>query len=181
MMMVTPADETLLLALLNTTPTVAGRRTDRLADPDQARAWLDRHGERQTARIGENVALLRATRDALQEVVRGRASPSDLAPALEGVSYRPVMRESTGGATVAWELAAPADHVLAARAVLAWDALEGSAPGRVRPCENTQGCSLFLIDHSKSNSARWCSMAVCGNRMKARRHYARQKEAGSAS
>jgi predicted RNA-binding Zn ribbon-like protein len=34
---------------------------------------------------------------------------------------------------------------------------------------------LFLIDHSKPNKARWCSMAVCGNRMKARRHYERSR------
>ncbi|MGW0016543.1 CGNR zinc finger domain-containing protein, partial [Streptomyces tendae] len=26
------------------------------------------------------------------------------------------------------------------------------------------------MDRSKPNSARWCSMAECGNRMKARRH-----------
>jgi predicted RNA-binding Zn ribbon-like protein len=32
-----------------------------------------------------------------------------------------------------------------------------------------------LIDHSKATSARWCSMAVCGNRMKARRHYQRTR------
>ncbi|WP_232240778.1 CGNR zinc finger domain-containing protein [Kutzneria sp. 744] len=30
--------------------------------------------------------------------------------------------------------------------------------------------------HSKPNSARWCSMAVCGNRMKARRHYQRTRQ-----
>jgi len=34
---------------------------------------------------------------------------------------------------------------------------------------------LFLIDRSKANAARWCSMAVCGNRMKARRHYHRSR------
>ncbi|MZD06461.1 hypothetical protein GTW43_15345, partial [Streptomyces sp. SID5785] len=78
---------------------------------------------------------------------------------------------------ISWELAAPADHALGARAAVAWDALQRSAPGRIRSCENTDECSLFLIDHSKSNSARWCSMAGCGNRMKARRHYERRKNA----
>jgi hypothetical protein len=28
---------------------------------------------------------------------------------------------------------------------------------------------------AKANSARWCSMAACGNRMKARRHYQRTR------
>ncbi|WP_285584773.1 CGNR zinc finger domain-containing protein [Actinoallomurus iriomotensis] len=30
----------------------------------------------------------------------------------------------------------------------------------------------------RPNNARWCSMAVCGNRMKARRHYQRTRTAG---
>ena len=66
----------------------------------------------------------------------------------------------------------------AVRAVLAWDALRVSSPGRLRPCANTE-CRLFLIDRSKPNTARWCSMAICGNRMKARRHYRRARTSGS--
>ena len=52
----------------------------------------------------------------------------------------------------------------------------GRSPGRLRPCANDE-CRLFLDDHSKANAARWCSMAVCGNRMKARRHYERARNA----
>jgi predicted RNA-binding Zn ribbon-like protein len=48
------------------------------------------------------------------------------------------------------------------------------SPGRLRACANDE-CRLFLIDRSKANAARWCSMAVCGNRMKARRHYQRAR------
>jgi predicted RNA-binding Zn ribbon-like protein len=63
---------------------------------------------------------------------------------------------------------------LAVRAILTWDALARQSPGRLRPCANGE-CRLFLIDRSKANAARWCSMAVCGNRMKARRHYQRSR------
>ena len=73
-----------------------------------------------------------------------------------------------------WTLSVPPERALAVRAVLAWDALQRRSPGRLRPCANTE-CRLFLIDHSKPNSARWCSMAACGNRMKARRHYQRAR------
>ena len=66
------------------------------------------------------------------------------------------------------------DRELAIRAILAWDALARQSPGRLRPCANDE-CRLFLIDRSKANAARWCSMAVCGNRMKARRHYQRSR------
>jgi predicted RNA-binding Zn ribbon-like protein len=64
----------------------------------------------------------------------------------------------------------------AVRAILAWDALRIASPGRLRACANPD-CRLFLIDRSKPNTARWCSMAICGNRMKARRHHRRMKSA----
>ncbi|GAA2835676.1 CGNR zinc finger domain-containing protein [Nonomuraea rubra] len=164
-------DEELLLALLNTTPTVAGEVQDRLDDPEEARSWIAEHaGE---GHHDEDLGLLRSTRDTLQALVRGRAAPAALAPALSGVSYQPV----PGDTGLSWRLVTPREHALAARAVVAWDALRQTAPGRLRSCENTDECTLFFVDHSKSNSARWCSMAGCGNRMKARRHYERRKNA----
>ncbi|MGI5225206.1 CGNR zinc finger domain-containing protein [Actinoallomurus sp. CA-142502] len=174
MIKVMTPDEGLLLALLNTTPTVAGEVTDRLADPEEAYAWVEEHaGE---GYLEEDLELLRSTRDTLQALVHGEAAPTALAPALDGVSYQAVI----GDTGINWELATPREHTLAARAVVAWDALQHTAPGRLRSCENTDECTLFLIDHSKSNSARWCSMAGCGNRMKARRHYERRKNARTA-
>jgi predicted RNA-binding Zn ribbon-like protein len=71
---------------------------------------------------------------------------------------------------VAWSLEAD----WPARLVLAWGELERDMPGRLRPCANEE-CRLFLIDHSRAGTARWCSMSGCGNRMKARRHYSRTK------
>lgn len=47
---------------------------------------------------------------------------------------------------------------------------------RVRECEDDRGCGYLFIDHSKNRSRRWCSMESCGNRAKARRHYARQQD-----
>ena len=43
---------------------------------------------------------------------------------------------------------------------------------RVRECkENT--CRWLFLDRSKNHSRRWCNMQICGNRVKARRFYAR--------
>jgi predicted RNA-binding Zn ribbon-like protein len=39
--------------------------------------------------------------------------------------------------------------------------------GLVRNCE---GCSMWFYDHTKAHRRRWCSMALCGNRAKARGH-----------
>jgi predicted RNA-binding Zn ribbon-like protein len=162
-------DEGFLLALLNSTPVINGAPADNLADPAQARAWLAGAGG-----LGTEAELqqVRKVRSALQAVVRGDQPPDVLSPALRGVTSVPAV---TGG-QLTWTLYVPPDRQLAVRAVLAWDALARHSPGRLRPCANDE-CRLFLIDRSKANAARWCSMALCGNRMKARRHYQRGRTA----
>jgi predicted RNA-binding Zn ribbon-like protein len=45
---------------------------------------------------------------------------------------------------------------------------------RIRICQN---CRWLFLDRSKNGSRRWCDMAVCGNRQKAKRHYRRRRAA----
>lgn len=164
-MAMTRAEEDALLDLLNSTPLVDGVQRDHLGDAAEACAWLRRRGG--VGSQGEWDAT-RQARDALQSVVRGERPPTVLAPFLEDVGYRPAMSERG----VEWSLDVPAERGPAVRAILSWSTLERTKPGRLRPCAN-DACRLFLLDRSKTNKARWCSMAVCGNRMKARRHYRR--------
>ena len=161
------SDEGFLLAVLNSTPVIDGVPTDSFADTAQARAWLAGIGGQGTK---EELHHVLEVRKALQAVVRGQQPPAMLAPELDGVTSVP----SIDGGHVSWTLSVDPDRELAVRAILAWDALARHSPGRLRPCANDE-CRLFLIDHSKANAARWCSMAVCGNRMKARRHYQRAR------
>jgi predicted RNA-binding Zn ribbon-like protein len=163
------SDEVFLLALLNSTPVIDGEPTDILADPGQARAWLVSAGGLGTEAELRQVLKIRL---ALQAVVRGQAEPDVLSPVLRGVVSVPAITDGQ----VTWTLRVPHERRLAVRAVLAWDALAKHSPGRLRPCANDE-CRLFLIDRSKANAARWCSMAICGNRMKARRHYQRGRVA----
>jgi len=48
--------------------------------------------------------------------------------------------------------------------------------GRIRECASAD-CTWLFVDESRNRSRRWCDMSVCGNRMKARRHYQRAKAA----
>jgi predicted RNA-binding Zn ribbon-like protein len=163
-------DEQFLLDLLNTTPVVDGELSDELAESRAARAWMREHG---IAPTDAELAALLDARSALQAVVRGAQTPAKLQRFLEPVILRP----SASRAGLDWQLAVAGPRG-AVRAVLAWDALRVSSPGRLRSCANTE-CRLFLIDRSKPNTARWCSMAICGNRMKARRHYRRARSGDS--
>lgn len=135
-----------LLAVLNSAPVVAGEIVETLEDPK-----------------------LRAVRDDLHAVIRGEAEAGILARHLKGVRQRPVFTPDG----LEWEVHAPAGVGEPAEIVLEWARVTRDLPGRLRPCANPE-CTKFLIDHSKPNTARWCSMADCGNRMKARRHYARR-------
>jgi predicted RNA-binding Zn ribbon-like protein len=47
---------------------------------------------------------------------------------------------------------------------------------RVRECHSTT-CAWLFLDHSKNGTRVWCDMKVCGNRAKAKRHYAKGKKA----
>ncbi|GFG49177.1 hypothetical protein CQY20_17970 [Mycolicibacterium agri] len=158
-------DEQFLLELLNSTPVVDGVPRDDLAQLNAARRWMRAHGLAPTE--AELAALLDA-RAALQAVVRGEKSAAVLRRFVTSAALRPTA--SRDG--IDWHLTTEGTPVGAVRAVLAWDALRVTSPGRLRPCANIE-CRLFLIDRSKPNTARWCSMAICGNRMKARRHYRR--------
>ncbi|RII97087.1 CGNR zinc finger domain-containing protein, partial [Clavibacter michiganensis] len=113
-------------------------------------------------------------RDAIQAVVRGHAAPAaveELAAVVDGVVRRP--RVTADG--VDWEIRVPRDDRLPVDAVLAWSSVTARLPGRLRPCANAE-CELFLVDHSRPGTAKWCSMATCGNRMKARAHAQRVRD-----
>lgn len=171
MNLVTRADEELLLDLLNTTPVVGGEQVDELADVAAAGRWATERGGVGTAR---EVAALRQVRDLVQDVARGTVDPQALTPQLDRVVVRPRLSDGAVG----WEVGVGAEEMLAARALLAWLAVHDRAPGRLRPCENPE-CCRFLLDRSNANTARWCSMALCGNRAKARRHYRRTRATGT--
>jgi predicted RNA-binding Zn ribbon-like protein len=168
-----PVDEAFLLELLNTTPVVDGVPRDELGDAGAAAVWLEARGRVVSTAEWRSV---RTARDRLQSVVRGEASSESLGALLGPVTQRPIL-DAEG---VRWRLEVPAGRTAAVAAVLAWDELRRTGRGRLRPCANEE-CQLFLIDHSKPNRARWCSMAVCGNRLKARRHYERTRTASTAT
>lgn len=164
----TAPDEGLLLAILNSTPVINGVPADEFADAATAKERLASAGG-----VGTDAELRHVleVRQLLQAVVRGERPPDVLATALRGVTRVPTIT----GSQITWTLNVPQERELAVRAILAWDAVAERSPGRLRACANSE-CRLFLIDHSKANAGRWCSMAICGNRMKARRHYQRMRD-----
>ncbi len=46
---------------------------------------------------------------------------------------------------------------------------------RVKMCASTDDCGWLFLDTTRNRSRQWCDIATCGDRARARRHYARTK------
>ena len=73
-----------------------------------------------------------------------------------------------------------ADTVVPRVALGAAELLTAGTLRRLRLCEATSddGCGWLFLDTTRNHSRRWCDMASCGNKYKARRHYARRRAEG---
>ncbi len=164
--------EPLALDLLNTRWNSDGPQ-DLLTDTTGLDIWLTSAGlaGRATADEATRAAVL-AARDAIHDVVstddpRARAA---LNAVLAHGRIRRTLTES--GPAAEPEVADPAwlPAWLAAANLLD---LLAAAPDRIRQCAHEE-CVLFFYDTSKNGTRRWHSMATCGNRAKAARHYAKK-------
>lgn len=174
-------DEPLSIDLLNTRWIDAEGPHDLLDSVAGLTVWLggravrDSLGDRPVPADENTLDRLLQARDALDKAVTtpDRPAPETVA-ALNDVlahgSVRHVLRADGRPDTVV-EVDAP-------YWLPAWSAAENflrllaDRPDRIRPCSNDE-CVLHFYDVSKNGTRRWCSMAGCGNRAKARRHYAR--------
>jgi predicted RNA-binding Zn ribbon-like protein len=165
--------EPIALDLVNTRWRGADGPHDLLATLEGVATWLAGVGlgDRARADAATRDALL-AARDALAGVLAAPGDPA-AAAALDAVLARGRVRRSLTAA-------GPEDRVEVDPADLAaWTAADGYLdllrrdPARIRRCAHPD-CVLHFYDTSKNGTRRWCSMAGCGNRAKAARHYARQ-------
>jgi predicted RNA-binding Zn ribbon-like protein len=143
--------------------------------PDMAAAGDPAGAERVLARA---IRL----REALYPLVRGAArgqspDPGDLGVLQAELTLAlPHLRVawSPAGFAREWEHDSTAlDQVLWP---VSWSAAELLTHGpldRIRECPGQGNCGWVFLDLTKNTSRRWCDMRVCGNRAKARRHYAR--------
>jgi predicted RNA-binding Zn ribbon-like protein len=136
--------------------------TDALGADHTWLAWLDDHGlAAPSVQPRRHRARARVLRDELRLVAEGEQTGVRQFPlTLSLVDGQPRLG---GGDAI--------EEVLGAVARLA---VLGEL-GRVKICP-ADDCRWAFYDTSRNGSRQWCSMAVCGNRAKARAHRARQSE-----
>lgn len=127
-----------------------------------------------------------ALRSALYACALGRADDRDwdhLATAARAARTLAVLRPGPTGRPARWVLPTPAptldpELVLHAVALTAEQLLTSPLAAGVAACPG-QDCGWLFVD--PRGRRRWCSMAVCGNRAKARRHAQRSAPTGPGS
>lgn len=145
-------------------------------------AALSSEASRRPAAAAAALRRARRLREAIFSVCRAaagrrpipKAALATLNRAIAG-SYanRRIVRRGRGFALTWREGEHPVlDRVLWAAAAAAAELLTSADLARVKVCPGS-GCAWLFLDRSRNLTRRWCDMSVCGNRAKARRHYAR--------
>ncbi|MDA0704854.1 MAG: CGNR zinc finger domain-containing protein [Proteobacteria bacterium] len=144
---------------------------------------LRARAERDSAGAAEAHAHALALREAMHAIfaarIEGRRIPSEalaaLNAALSDAPPRQALIVLSGG--FAWTRAPGAEGFDAPAHAAIWsagDLLASDRLERLRRCADPV-CGWLFLDESRSGRRRWCSMADCGNRAKARRHHARHR------
>ena len=157
------------------------RHTNILSDADVQR--LADEAECRPAEAAQVLARAVTLREAIYQifsaVAGGEAAPeADLATLntiLGEALARLQIMPSTPSFTWTWRRDETAlDSMLWPVARSAGELLTSAELERVRECAGDT-CSWLFIDTSRNHTRRWCDMKDCGNRAKARRHYARSR------
>ncbi|MFG2193465.1 CGNR zinc finger domain-containing protein [Streptomyces sp. NPDC048639] len=179
---------------------VPERRTDHLGDAPALVSWVEATGlaDPEDARVlrasvaadpEDAETALRGVRR-MREVVHGLldAAAHDREPATADVRafHRlslDARRRSAWAPTLPLSWTDPprtVDGLCHRLTLLAEELLTGAQVRDVRLCEGP-GCGWLFLDRTRSHTRRWCSSGDCGNRDRARRHYARTKRSSPAA
>ena len=147
-------------------------------------AWLRREAAASPARASSVLKKAQALRDAIWRVFSAVASRQQPTPADIGVlsdeaarvlGRSRLVRDAT---RYRWDRNERPDDLDALVWPVARSAAELLVSGpldRVRECAS-ESCGWLFLDASRNRSRRWCAMNGCGNRAKAKRHYALRKK-----
>lgn len=178
-----PGELRLVQLLVNTAEPDIGRED--IADAAALGRWLV---EQELLSAADAAALTDADRQravALREALRdllgsNAGEPLDPASAqlIEAETRRAPLEvcfDEAGGAALAPARGGMDGVVARVLAAIAAASIEGTWR-RLKACRDDT-CRWAFYDASRNASSAWCSMAVCGNRAKARRHRERRRQA----
>ena len=148
---------------------------ERLTDPNTLRDWLvaNRLMAEGSPVEAEDFKHAIAVREAMRGVIGGNSGlpvyPVDLATLNEAATASRLRVRFGSGARARLEPEASGAVGALGRLVLSlYSAMQNEDWHRLKLCDSDT-CRWVFFDQSKNHSSRWCTMASCGNRAKARR------------
>jgi predicted RNA-binding Zn ribbon-like protein len=173
----------LVRTYLNTVDLESG--DDDLASPAQLADWLKERGLL-AARTKLGAADLSAAiefRETVREVLESNAGHADAARALrrlDQIAARVPMRVQLGGRPRLEPEGRDGMQAAIGRLLgIAYEAVLDGTWQRLKVCRNDT-CRWAFYDSSRNRSGAWCTMAICGNRMKGRA-FRRRRPTGAAN
>ena len=189
-----------ILDLLNTKPVLAGAPTELLTDFPALERWLIASGtvssvsDKAVVRGWRNSAKAEAflkqliefrerLRDAVLRIENGMLPGDGFVSEVNSLLLQhprlTSLRKRDGKLvrSTLVEFRKPAD-LWATIADATADLLVETEPSRIRKCES---CIVHFFDSSKKGSRRWCSMNICGNKLKVAAYQQRKRVSGETS
>jgi predicted RNA-binding Zn ribbon-like protein len=176
-----PGDLELVRQFVNTYDVEGG--WEDLGTPSDLAAWLAARGLMPAGRRldDRDLATARALRDALRDVLAANAGHADASTArrrLDRVAARyPMRMRLNGGARLEPSSESGIAPAISGLLATIYDAMRMGTWERLKVCRNDE-CQWAFYDHSRNHSGAWCTMAICGNRMKGRAFRTRRAQAG---
>jgi predicted RNA-binding Zn ribbon-like protein len=150
-----------------------------LATPDDLARWFEDAGLGRIKTTAGDVVRAHNLRAALQSFLAANNGAkldedaiatinraADAAQVTAGLDERGHLRFDVKGGGL--------DAALGSIVAVAFSALTAGAWSRLKTCRN---CNWAFYDYSRNRSAKWCSMLICGNRLKSRSYRRRTRSA----
>lgn len=179
----------LALDFINTVGTRLGEPRECLDSADEFNRWarlaglLQKHPPLLVSH--RQLKAIRTVREELYRLFQPLASGSLLSTGtlmplnarFARIASKRRLRCEQGDVHWAWNMPShDPDRVLAPILLSAAELLVSGLSHKVRQCQD-KTCGWLFLDRSQAGRRRWCSMADCGNRAKALRHYLQKKKA----
>jgi predicted RNA-binding Zn ribbon-like protein len=148
--------------------------------------WLTARGFGDTPPAAADRERAIALREALRGLARRHHDASDGAPdapelaTLDALGTRATVRLRFDPAPRLEQVGAGSDAALALVLTIVAEAMADGSWGRMKACPGPH-CGWLFYDGSRNRSRQWCSMQICGNRVKGREFRARRQRRTGAT
>jgi predicted RNA-binding Zn ribbon-like protein len=152
----------------------------RVVDKVQAAVVMTQWGHKDQEQLFEQGIRFRGTlREMVKRIVARKSIPHSAVKFINQVlsrcpGYPQLVYKNWGYTRQFQSQAAQKDGILAPLAEAASDLLCSGKLSLVKKCGNPS-CILYFYDTTKNHARNWCSMQLCGNRIKVAAHYQRKR------